>query len=317
MNLAHLHLMLNHVPVLSTFIGMVLLGFGIRNKQENLTSFSLGIFLLTALIAIPVFMTGYFAQQFVLTDDEAEATLTWIARHSDLALLALILMTATGVLAWFGLWQSRQFSRTASWNRTAILVFAILTLGAMSLTATTGGEIRHPEIRSAEAASIPAETDEPQGWSASIRNYVELNSWVWPALEAVHFIGMALVIGVALAVNLRVLGVAKTVPFAAFHQLLPLGLLGFLSNVMSGVVFVITAPEQYANNWALQVKILLIMLAGVNVLYYTLATQPWTLGPGDDAPVSGKVIAWATLGLWLGVVFLGRMMPYISFNLDL
>jgi hypothetical protein len=307
--------MLNHVPVLSTFIGLVLLGFGIRNRQENMTSFSLGLFLLTALVAIPVFLTGYFAQQFVL-DDEG-TTVAWIARHQDLALLALILMTATGVVAWLGLWQARQFSQIASWNRNTVMVLALLSLVAMSWTATTGGEIRHPEIRSAELSAPAAETDEPQGWSASIQNYVEQNSWVWPGLEAVHFIGMALIIGVALAVNLRVLGIARSVPFAAFHQLLPLGLLGFLVNVMSGVVFVITAPDQYANNWALHVKILLIMLAGVNVLYYTLATQPWSLGSGDDAPASDKIIACVTLGLWLGVVFLGRMMPYISFNLDL
>jgi hypothetical protein len=98
--------MLNHVPVLSTFTALVLLGFGLRNKQENLTSFSLGMFLLTALIAIPVFMTGYFAQQFIL-DDESVVTMESIQRHQDLALLALILMTATGVAAWLGLWHSR------------------------------------------------------------------------------------------------------------------------------------------------------------------------------------------------------------------
>ena len=55
-------------------------------------------------------------------------------------------------------------------------------------------------------------------------------------METVHFLGMALLFGAVLLAALRVLGVARTVPYSAFHRLLPLGVFGFVLNVVTGVV---------------------------------------------------------------------------------
>ena len=58
---------------------------------------------------------------------------------------------------------------------------------------------------------------------------------------------MSLLFGVTLLVNLRMLGMMKSIPFAALHRLLPLGILGFVINVISGMVFFIASPGMYVH----------------------------------------------------------------------
>jgi hypothetical protein len=177
----------------------------------------------------------------------------------------------------------------------------------MARAATIGGEIRHPEIAS---GTIAANTE----WikSASIAGFINTTGWAWPANETLHFIGLCLVLGVALAVNLRMLGVMKNVSFRALHKLLPWGILGFAINLVTGVLFFVTVPEQYTQNIALHWKMVLILVAAVNVLYFTVFEEAWAVRPGDDAPLKAKVIAALTIFLWLGVIYFGRMMPFIG-----
>jgi len=113
-------------------------------------------------------------------------------------------------------------------------------------------------------------------------------------------------------INLRMLGVMKNVSYAALHRLLPWGMLGFAINLITGVVFFVTVPEQYTENIALHVKMILVLFGGVNVLYFTMFDQAWALKPGDDAPVTAKVVAVSTIILWVGVIYFGRMMPFIG-----
>ena len=58
--------------------------------------------------------------------------------------------------------------------------------------------------------------------------------WAWPAVESVHFIGLTLLFGSIAAWDLRLVGVLKEVPVAAFHKLVPFAILGFAINVASG-----------------------------------------------------------------------------------
>jgi len=171
-----------------------------------------------------------------------------------------------------------------------------------------GSEIRHPEIVPEGAADSNTE------WvkTASIKGFVDTTAWAWPATETLHFIGLSLLLGVVLMINLRMLGVMKNVSYAALHRLLPWGMLGFAINLITGVVFFVTVPEQYTENIALHVKMILMLFGGVNVLYFTMFDQAWALKPGDDAPVTAKVVAVSTIILWVGVIFFGRMMPFIG-----
>ena len=305
--LTHLHLLLNHFPTIGFSIGLGLFFVAVAAKNNEMKRASFVIFVLIGLLTIPTYMTGKAAQQAITGQDGVSVPL--MEAHQDAALLALVFMEITGFAAWIGLWQFRRISRLARWNSPAVLALSIVTFALMTRAANIGGEIRHPELRTSAAAG-----EAGTAWlsTTSIATFVNTTSWAWPATETLHFIGLCLLLGVVLAVNLRMLGVMKNVSFAALHKLLPWGILGFGINVFTGILFFLTIPEQYTQNRALQWKMLLILVAAADILYFTMFEEAWAVRPGDDAPFKAKIIAALTIFLWVGVIYLGRMMPFIG-----
>jgi hypothetical protein len=110
-----------------------------------------------------------------------------------------------------------------------------------------------------------------------------------------------------------VLGVARTVPYAAFHRLLPLGVFGFVLNVVTGIGFFLVDSERYsALTYGFFPKMALIVAAGVAALYLTIFGRVWELGAGDDAPIAAKAVAVLTVLMWAGVIAYGRLLPYLE-----
>ena len=81
--------------------------------------------------------------------------------------------------------------------------------------------------------------------ASAITQVAVYSRWAWPAAETVHFLGLSLSLGVLLAVNLRILGLMRQVPFADVHRLLPWGMLGFGANLITGMFFFVGQPGQY------------------------------------------------------------------------
>jgi hypothetical protein len=303
-NLAHIHLLLNHFPTIGTIIGFGLLIVALVAKSEDLKRAALVVFLGIALITIPTYVTGNAAQEALARNPEVSVPL--IETHEGAALLAFFAMEITGGFAWLGLWQYRRFSRVSRWNVAVVLLLAAVSFGLMAQAANLGGEIRHPEIRTEEAGTPGS----PLG--RELGAFVTSVTWVWPACETLHFIGLGLLFGVAALVDLRMLGVIRRVPFAALHRLLPWGILGFGVNLITGMMFFVAAPDQYTQNVSFHWKVILMLLAGVNVLYFTIFDEVWTLGPEDDAPLTAKLMAACALVLVVGVIYAGRMLPFIG-----
>jgi hypothetical protein len=140
-------------------------------------------------------------------------------------------------------------------------------------------------------------------------------AWIWPACETLHFIGLALLVGIVGILDLRMLGLAKRLPIGPLHRLVPWAVLGFAINTITGIFFFAGDPFQYINNIAFQLKILFIGLAGMNMAMFYITgifRKTEVMGPGDDAPLSAKIIAGSSLFLWLGVMYLGRMLPFLG-----
>ena len=145
--------------------------------------------------------------------------------------------------------------------------------------------------------------------------------WAWPLCETLHFIGLCLLIGIVGSFDLRVLGVAKGLPLAPLKRLLPWGVFGFVLCLITGGMFVgglganlvgDNAFDVLMRDGYLQLKLIFIFLAGLNLLVFYLtgmARAVDALGMGDDAPPLAKVIAGASLFLWIGVVVFGRLIP--------
>src|SRR5215471_2225859 len=319
MNLAHIHLLLNHFPTVGFSVGIGLFLFGLFGKSNDLKEASLVVFLGIALLTVPIYVSGNAAQSVVCQapsetpanqcpNPEPGVTLAGIEEHESAALFSFFLMIITGAFAWLGLWQYRRFSRFPIWNIVIISVLSLVTFAAMSRTSTLGGEIHHQEIRDAAAATSAAA--EPFG--RAVGTFVVKVTWVWPTCETLHFIGLSLLFGVAALVDLRMLGMMKSIPFTALHRLLPWGILGFGLNTITGMLFFVGAPQQYTGNPVFHWKLVLMLLAGIKVLYFTIFEEPWVVGPGEDAPATAKFVAVTAFLLVLGGLYCGRMLPFIG-----
>ena len=110
MNLAHLHLLLNHFPTVGLGIALGLLLASLLKKSEDLKQACFVAFFLLGLLAIPAYLTGSAAQ--VVLQDQPDVPQEVIAAHQDAALLALILMEITGLVAWVALWRFRRWHQT-------------------------------------------------------------------------------------------------------------------------------------------------------------------------------------------------------------
>jgi len=157
------------------------------------------------------------------------------------------------------------------------------------------------------------------GWLEALQlvGFVNGNDWAWPLFEIIHFIGMSLLIGTVGVVDMRVLGFAKGIPIAQVERLIPLGVAGFVMNAVTGFVFVagnpVGGPIEYVSNLSLQIKLLLMLLAAINLFafyFFGIARATAAVGPAGDAPRSAKIIAGTSLVLWFGVIFFGRLIMY-------
>jgi uncharacterized membrane protein len=308
-NFVHMHLLLNHVPTVGTIVALGLLLLAFAKRSEELKRGALALFFAIALVSLPTYMTGYSAQKAIKDRPGVSAAL--IQRHQSAALVALILMEATGVAAWFGLWQGKKPTGASRWNAPVVLLLATVTIGLMASAANIGGQISHPEIMA--QGEVPAGAIAPTAlMTPSIGRFQFTHAYAWPALESLHFIGLCLLFGVVLVGNLRILGFMKNASFVDVHRLLPWGVWGFVINGVTGMMFFAGAAGQYIDNPAFHLKVLFMLLAGANVLYLTLFDEVWALGPGDNAPMSAKLVAASQVFLWVGVIFYGRMLPYIG-----
>ena len=136
--------------------------------------------------------------------------------------------------------------------------------------------------------------------------------WAWAASETVHFIGLCLMFGVVLTVDLRMLGFMQGISFSTLHRLLPWGVLGFGVNVVTGMLFFVSNPSSYVTSSVFFWKLVLILVAGANTLYFTAFEQAWTLGAGDTPPLSARVAAASGILLWAGVIFCGQWLPFLG-----
>lgn len=146
MNWAHVHLILNHIPVVGVAFGLGLLGWSMWRRDVALQRVALTSFVVVALAAIPVYLTGEPAEEIV--EHLAGTTESAIESHETAGLAALLVVSLLGAIALVGLLLPLRWSRVTA--RAALLV-ALAGAGLMAWTANLGGRIRHAELRETTA----------------------------------------------------------------------------------------------------------------------------------------------------------------------
>ena len=144
-NWAHVHLMINHFPVLGVPGAILLLSYGLLRKSDEIKTLSFGVIVLVALLTIPVYLTGGEAAKAV--KDLPGVTEAFVGRHEELAGLALVLIEVLGVMALAGLFLLRRSGSIPRWLVLLVLAASLVTAAVTGFTANLGGEIRHTEIR--------------------------------------------------------------------------------------------------------------------------------------------------------------------------
>jgi len=146
---------------------------------------------------------------------------------------------------------------------------------------------------------------------------VSNSAFIWPIAEIVHFVGMALLIGTVGAVDLRILGFGKGLSIAVLEKFIPIGVAGFVLNASTGFLFLAGNPAGgpiwYFENLSFQIKMVLVAIAGLNLLafYVTgIAAALGRLAPDATAPRNAKIVAGVSLVSWFAVILFGRLIMY-------
>jgi len=305
-NVAHLHLLLNHIPTVGSVVALGLLILALVRRNEHLTHAGLEVLFAIAVLTLPAYMSGAAAYQTLR--DQPGISDTAMRIHQDAALYGFTVLEFAGFVAWLALWQTRRRGRPAPGLVPATLLLSIVALALMARAATLGGDIRHPELGTAAASGL----DPAQFLASKISSVMVNSTWAWPASETIHFLGLSLSFGVLLAINLRVLGAMSRVPFGELHRLLPWGMLGFGANLITGMLFFVGQPKQYIDSAPFYWKVVFLMVAGMNFLYLTVFQKSWTARDGWDASLADKAMAVLSLFSWLVVLYGGRMLPFIG-----
>jgi hypothetical protein len=148
MNAAHLHLALNHLPVLGSLFGLLLLLWALARREVAVWRVAMATFIAAGLSAVPVYLTGHPAEEFV--ENLPGASMDVAAGHENAAVLALAAAVLLGLLGAAGLWLARERETTPAPISMAAVALGVATTGLMLWTALLGGRIHHQELRAEE-----------------------------------------------------------------------------------------------------------------------------------------------------------------------
>ena len=147
MNGAHLHLILNHLPVVGTLFLLFVLIAGLLQNSPQVHRSSLAFAVLVGMAAAAAYLTGEPAEEVIMEQVPGIAE-SVIEAHEEFAEIAFAVTALLGAMGVAGLVVFRRPNGPPALFMAAVLVVAVVAAGAMAYTANLGGDIRHPEIHS-------------------------------------------------------------------------------------------------------------------------------------------------------------------------
>lgn len=146
---------------------------------------------------------------------------------------------------------------------------------------------------------------------SGLAHIVQQSLWGYAFVLSSHAIGMAILVGLALMVNLRLLGIAPGVPLAALRTFVKIALIGFVINFVSGSILFAADAYYFAGSRSFQVKLALLIASGV-ILAVTYRQLPAAATANAHPAVEfGKALPAFAIVVWIGVITSGRLMAYL------
>jgi hypothetical protein len=130
--------------------------------------------------------------------------------------------------------------------------------------------------------------------------------WAYATILFLHTVGLGFVVGANVAIDLRILGVARGMPLAPMRKLFPWMWAGFIVNAVSGIALLIADATTKLANPVFGVKMAFITLGVINMAW----SKPKVLA--DPMPANATRVAIVSLILWTGATTAGRLMGYLG-----
>lgn len=155
----------------------------------------------------------------------------------------------------------------------------------------------------------------PLGWleATTLAAAMRASVWMYPIVEIVHIVGFAVLVGSVAMFDLRVLGFARSLPVQALgRHLLPWAVGALALVVPAGLMMFSAHPHDFAANQVFQLKLALIVAAGLNAAMFHVGAyrRVATWNDGAAAPLLAKAHACASLLIWIAVISCGRLLAY-------
>lgn len=156
------------------------------------------------------------------------------------------------------------------------------------------------------------ESLEASGLATRIRDSLLL----FPLIESTHVFGLSLVFGTIAIIDLRLLGIASTQrSFKRMaSEILKWTWAAFALTALTGTLMFITNAQVYYHNFFFRTKMLLLVLAGINILVFELTAgrtiHRWDKAP--SVPPAGKAVAALSLAIWIGIISMGRLIGFTT-----
>ena len=149
----------------------------------------------------------------------------------------------------------------------------------------------------------------------SVGSVIRQSLWLFPAIQTVHLLGMAALVGTITVLDLRLLGWAMPQRRVSevTARLLPWAWLGFGVQVVTGVLLFSSEAVKIYGNPAFRLKMLLLLLSGIQALIFQTVVSR-KLPTWDDRPalpVMAKVMGMISILLWLAIVTAGRFIGFV------
>lgn len=147
----------------------------------------------------------------------------------------------------------------------------------------------------------------------ALAEWVRVSTIGYPMMITLHSVGLAVVVGVAVAVDLRLLGRFRSVPFSSLRTFFTVAWIGFLINFLSGVALFSSQATTYVTNVPFLIKMAFVLAGAATVGAIQSTVAKVGDGHGADAVVPGSArgLAIVSLLVWLGAIVTGRLIAYL------
>jgi len=151
--------------------------------------------------------------------------------------------------------------------------------------------------------------------NTGVARMVQESSWGYPIILSAHAVGMAIVAGIVLVINLRVMGLASEAPLAAFRTMYRFALIGLAINAVSGTLLFVGNPDAFYESNPFRIKVILLVV-GITLMVKTARYFFGSAGSVGNSlfATHARMMAALSVVVWIGVIVAGRLIAYIDWK---